>query len=65
MHRERRRAPEWRVCFRPVHGPVLSLRVGWIPGRTVGGSGVSSVDGVLLMASSTSDFGQEVLKTPS
>lgn len=57
----------------------LSARIlfrGWTPGQevyskengrsgAVGGSEGSGADGVLLMASSTSDFWREVLKTPS
>lgn len=55
-----------KVSFRQVLGPARSPGARWMLGRRArGGSRVSHVDGVMLMTSSTSDFGREVLKTPS
>lgn len=59
-----------RVSFLPEQRPACGLRARRWTGketevRAAGGSEGSDTGGVLLMASSTSDFWREVLKTPS
>lgn len=70
VSRERWRAASLRVSFLPEHCPACGLRAGTCTVKktevgAVEGSEGSDMEGVLLMASSTSDFWREVLKTPS
>lgn len=70
VSRERWRAASLRVSFLPEHCPACGLRAGTCTVKktevgAVEGSEGSDMEGVLLMASSTSDFCREVLKTPS